>query len=263
MTSAKAAAEAAESAHDDLIEELTLAQSHRAELMENLANLPTVYDAELLETLPTEILQAIFVDVINCYPIALPFSKAEYNRGRAEAPFRLAAVCRRWRAVALHMSELWTYIAMPPGNNSIGSRLNLPLFQCLIDRSQPRPLDIVFPFADAIEAMLSWHHVMTPVIAAFPRWGRARIDLPARRPAHEYAFLQRDAPVLEELYIDWASYMGDWSVAPITLSASRSLRALHAPASLIAPQSFLPGVSWLGIVLDGAAGPSGNCVTAM
>jgi len=36
-----------------------------------------------------------------------------YSPARMHAPFLLAAVCRNWRALALGLPELWTYIAVP------------------------------------------------------------------------------------------------------------------------------------------------------
>jgi len=74
---------------------------------------------EFFVTAPEDILVLIFEEVKaihegwNCGFML-------YDQGRSRAPFRLAAVCRRWRRVAISTSILWTYIAVhKPGSVSL------------------------------------------------------------------------------------------------------------------------------------------------
>jgi len=96
-----------------------------------------------------------------------------YNQGRSRAPFRLAAVCRRWRRVAISTSILWTYIAVhKPGSAVALSRISL-----LASRSRQAPVDIVLPFLHTKPASFNeadnvsnWNNLMKIVAGMSYRW---------------------------------------------------------------------------------------------
>ena len=70
---------------------------------------------------------------------------------RALVPFRLGAVCRRWREITVTESTLWNYIAVPTLDNiTYGSRAArlLEYIQLALIRSRSVPIDIVFGFLE-------------------------------------------------------------------------------------------------------------------
>ncbi|EJD51028.1 hypothetical protein AURDEDRAFT_160170 [Auricularia subglabra TFB-10046 SS5] len=242
MAAARAAAEAAERVYASLQTQLRRADECRKSILGQISSL-------LLESLPVELLQTVFVHVLASHGPAFPacLARTEYRVFRARAPFVLSAVCRHWRAVALRTAELWTYIALP----SCASAPPARLLDCLLARSGSRPLDVFLSFS-LFRGRPLWP-LVRPVLAAFPRWRRARVVLPTRMAEHEYALLGQSSTVLEELYISWNHHwkdsLADWTPSPM-LSGLQNLRLLHAPVSCLAPQCSLALLSTFELVVD-------------
>ena len=65
-----------------------------------------------------------------------------YDHHAAQVPFTLAAVCQRWRGLALATPTLWTYFGFPPAESMDGR--DLMRFELLRDRAGAAPIDVVF-----------------------------------------------------------------------------------------------------------------------
>ena len=65
-----------------------------------------------------------------------------YEHSAAKAPFAVAAVCRRWRELALSTSTLWTYFGFPPADEM--DRRHQQRAELLRLRAGNAPIDVVF-----------------------------------------------------------------------------------------------------------------------
>ncbi|KZW02360.1 hypothetical protein EXIGLDRAFT_734500 [Exidia glandulosa HHB12029] len=104
--------------------------------------------------MPADVLRAIFLAVH-----ALPDKKwltpdhAMHNKARARRPFRLSAVCRQWRKVALDTSALWTYISpndkFPDVHGDLRA-VDVALIRTLLRRSKRALLDVVVIWSNIV-----------------------------------------------------------------------------------------------------------------
>lgn len=137
------------------------------------------HDKVTIEHLPVEILEYIFVLAGERVPSDTPDTiRTLYSTG---LPMELiiSAVSRRWRAIALKHSKLWS-------NIKLSSRTTPVALQLYLDRSRSRLLnvEIVFTASTGVTATarptLDWtlHTLMRVVCQALPRWGQLRISTP-------------------------------------------------------------------------------------
>ncbi|EJD52303.1 hypothetical protein AURDEDRAFT_181796 [Auricularia subglabra TFB-10046 SS5] len=115
-TAALDAFEVARRAKDDLEEELASLRARFAGVQKEVLKLRKAFRRDFMDSFPAELLRDIFQEV-TALPASLRSSVQNspcFDKMLAIAPFRLAAVCKRWRRIALHHPQLWTYIASPP-----------------------------------------------------------------------------------------------------------------------------------------------------
>jgi len=115
--------------------------------------------AQSLLTLPDELLAEIF-----SYRCAGPddyndMQVLQTNRERARAPFIVAAVCRRWRDVALGHAVLWHYLPIPVVKRSANwdsascARMG-HYVRLVLDRSREHPIDVIFCYLRGSHGMV-------------------------------------------------------------------------------------------------------------
>ncbi|EJD51080.1 hypothetical protein AURDEDRAFT_160223 [Auricularia subglabra TFB-10046 SS5] len=112
-----------------------------------------------LRELPDELLRVVFSAVVA--EMRSEFSWDDWDRHMsAEVPFQpfdLAAVCHRWREIALDMSALWSVISFRLYDpDSIPSTLDCVML--MLERSGAAPLDIILGWQD-----FYWPHI-TPEV---------------------------------------------------------------------------------------------------
>jgi len=119
---------------------------------------------EFFNIVSSEVLLHIFEEVI---PNRMDWRMSDFyfDKNVARAPFRLAAVCKRWRRLAISTSTLWTYLTLPALRNL--TQAHVKRVSCLVSRSEPAPVDVIArwqwsestettaPHANAISRLIS------------------------------------------------------------------------------------------------------------
>ncbi|KAH7097026.1 hypothetical protein BKA62DRAFT_717874 [Auriculariales sp. MPI-PUGE-AT-0066] len=133
-------------------------------------------------SLPFELLQVVFghVTVLDDTPWDENHPKRASKAGADLyvlcAPFWLAAICKEWRAIALHTPTIWTYINVSfPVTQGDVSRIS-----CNLERSAVLPLDIVFDCDDEAEADETHRLIFKELLQHASRWRRCRFVLPVQ-----------------------------------------------------------------------------------
>ena len=67
----------------------------------------------MVDRVDGDILRLVFEETVRYEVDDERWPVADYDATLATAAFTLAAVCRRWRAIALEAAVLWTYFAFP------------------------------------------------------------------------------------------------------------------------------------------------------
>lgn len=132
-----------------------------------------------VEDLPVEILEHIFVLASECGPLgARDITQTSLSTVHPMETI-VSAVSRRWRAIALNCSRLWTNIRLsfctPPS-----------MLQLSLDRSRSRPLsvEIVLTMSSGTTTTTrpiseeTLRTLMGVVLQALPRWGQLRVSTP-------------------------------------------------------------------------------------
>ena len=130
----------------------------------------------IAELCDEEVLQQIFLIVVGDYHIYFRYDAA---------PWTLAAVCRRWRAVALSTPSLWTQFGMGSGHECqlqagvcISSQPAI-LRCCLqLERSQALPIDVLCKFNDNTCAKF----MLRALAKHAHRWRSLRYDIHSTFP---------------------------------------------------------------------------------
>ncbi|KZV78560.1 hypothetical protein EXIGLDRAFT_737355 [Exidia glandulosa HHB12029] len=117
----------------------------RAVLDTGLTAVRALYRRSLwMEAVPNDILRMIFVARVEMYDECWPaIGQGEYNEERDHGPFALAAVCSRWRTLALATPCLWSYLGAEAGDNADLRAVDLAKFKLLLRRSESAPLDLL------------------------------------------------------------------------------------------------------------------------
>ncbi|KAL0577142.1 hypothetical protein V5O48_004856 [Marasmius crinis-equi] len=100
--------------------------------------------------LPTELLVPIFAEAssigsrtdISSKNLCLYDVSTGDSRPLLPAPLNLVAVCRRWRAIALEMPELWTSFSISLDSKLLSAPTTLERLRCYIERSGERGMTI-------------------------------------------------------------------------------------------------------------------------
>ncbi|KAJ7433679.1 hypothetical protein B0H11DRAFT_2259182 [Mycena galericulata] len=104
--------------------------------------------------LPTDILVEIFNWTVP--------DEAARKRPTARSPWLLGRVCSRWRALSLHLPELWT---------TIDRNIPLAMVKAHLDRSHPHPLTVELGYSDSGSVEL--------LVQYAARWESADVEMRA------------------------------------------------------------------------------------
>lgn len=190
-------------------------------------------DPDTINGLPVELLDAVFVALVNePDPLWPNIEDAEYNESRALLPYRLSAVCRHWRRVALANSALWTYVACFVRSLEDPRLFLSPHLALQLERSRSLPIDVCLDFHIYLDHhdpfIPCWEDVLSLVIDHAWRWRRVTIRLTFAPSTFEQLMSPKDTPLLEELRLHGhssSSTMIDLS----WISQAPSLRKLCMP----------------------------------
>ncbi|EJD41975.1 hypothetical protein AURDEDRAFT_153031 [Auricularia subglabra TFB-10046 SS5] len=137
---------------------------------------------QFLKTFPEDLLRCVFEAVAD-----LPDDNwqavgyGSYNAVRSAAPFTLAAVCSRWRRVALHCPRLWGYVSLPDPESGEFLDAHASRIDLLIARSSPCPLDILIgqPWGNCVAtAEVHLRYCVEKLSWCSSRWRRVELYLP-------------------------------------------------------------------------------------
>ncbi|EJD41126.1 hypothetical protein AURDEDRAFT_127217 [Auricularia subglabra TFB-10046 SS5] len=161
----------------------------------------------VFQTFPDELLRAIFLDVVRDlwtrYEWLADPGERFYSAPLAKAPFALAAVCSRWRNLALRVPHLWTYISVPAMDGIVRDAYQ-DFVSLLLARSKPVSLDIVLPWSQNIS--VAWElggltceaYILEFLAAESHRWRSFELQVAERALTHISMSLFRNlTPALE------------------------------------------------------------------
>lgn len=136
-------------ARDDLLAQQTALEEDHQRLLVSLAAVPPW----VLEAVPGDVLREIFTNVVAQSGSWAADSTWIDCKPRMRAPFHLAAICKRWRAVAVDAPPLWSFVCPPMLSETArhGRKLTEAARECvrlLLQRSKSSPLDVVYIATD-------------------------------------------------------------------------------------------------------------------
>ncbi|KZV96376.1 hypothetical protein EXIGLDRAFT_733302 [Exidia glandulosa HHB12029] len=213
--------------------EVRLLEQRQSAATEQLARSRAASLRIAASNLPDDVLRCIFT----CCA-ALPDAQwtqlghGSFNRERTTLPFSLAAVCTRWRRVALDYGGLWTYISLPSIFASEGAARRRSChhgrIERLLSRSQLFPLDVLLnlgvvdfnspnesKWIRSIFASISYHS---------DRWRRVEIDFPHACGRDIAGAFKGPLPMLKQLLL-----LGPYSEAWVNMDDENSYFLPHAP----------------------------------
>lgn len=142
----KDALDAAKATYDEVDAELRVARAQRDAFRQGVLDRRKASLARHVPNLPAEVLANCFEQF--CWagdPFEMSFGlEAHPSTDLARAPFTVAAVCRRWRAIALATSALWCYVGLPelPASGSAAAAASIAYVLTVLERSGSFPLAI-------------------------------------------------------------------------------------------------------------------------
>jgi len=160
---------------------------------------------EFFDTIPDDVLLLIFEEVVSASE-GWGEEGMHFDKDLAQAPFRLAAVCQRWRHLAVSYPILWTYLALPEYDDL--NQAHVERIENLLCRSQQAPIDV---FADwdcheLIDTVGPYAEAITRLIGSLGHrlrlfsWSSLNVSTDAA-----FEGLRGPTPHLTQLYIDPAS----------------------------------------------------------
>ncbi|EJD39271.1 hypothetical protein AURDEDRAFT_171659 [Auricularia subglabra TFB-10046 SS5] len=176
----------------------------------------------VLHSFPTELLVTIFEELCTARSNVYAGFRciAPYDILRAEAPFVLASVCRRWRQLALNTPWLWTYVGLGPYSSDAQWRCVRQYFDLCFTRSRDEPLEICLDLADAPDSRWFAMSGMLGILGAMSaRWRIMLCGLPGAMimdhsfPAELERLFLGETPLLEEIVacIDDHAVVNPWN----------------------------------------------------
>ncbi|KZV92608.1 hypothetical protein EXIGLDRAFT_718167, partial [Exidia glandulosa HHB12029] len=118
--------------------------SHQGEVISRITEIRREFDPQAIASLPNELLRAVFFTLASilddeCRYRATTWLR-HYNEERALMPFRVSAVSRRWRQLALDSPSLWgSYLAF---GSSTRFKSAKHYAETVITYSKSSPLDV-------------------------------------------------------------------------------------------------------------------------
>ncbi|KZV82182.1 hypothetical protein EXIGLDRAFT_730115 [Exidia glandulosa HHB12029] len=160
-------------------------------------------------TFPVELLCAVFQAFVGEATSLWDgwYTKCDIDKQRRTAPFILAAVCRRWRAVTLATPSLWYYIALPPPTSVLDCHTSMYYVDTVLARSRTSPLEIAVDWEHLTDAQWTelrddTQPLLRRVADAASRWRIVFVLLPNLAATRENLDdFRRVMPMLEELVV--------------------------------------------------------------
>ncbi|KZV96377.1 hypothetical protein EXIGLDRAFT_733303 [Exidia glandulosa HHB12029] len=184
--------------------EVYLLEQRQSTAVEQLARSRSASLRIVVSNLPDDVVRCIFTCCAEL-PDAR-WTAGLFNRERATLPFSVAAVCTRWRRVALDYGGLWTYMSLPDTCPEKSKRdCHHGRIKQLLSRSQTSPLDVLldlseFDLTSANDTFDVWMiKVFTSMCHHADRWRRVNIVFPSARTRDIAAVFKGPLPKLTEL----------------------------------------------------------------
>jgi len=131
----------ARAAVQDIDVQLDILQQRRNTASTACDDLLAEFSRDFFVTVPEELLILIFDHVATIYD-TWECAHMMYQHERALMPFRLAAVCWRWRTAAIATSGLWTYLGVDMATHDTDAEV--ARIELLKDRSGVAGVDVIF-----------------------------------------------------------------------------------------------------------------------
>ncbi|KZV96948.1 hypothetical protein EXIGLDRAFT_732021 [Exidia glandulosa HHB12029] len=209
-------------------------KKRRAVLDTGLTAVRALYRRSLwMEAVPNDILRMIFVARVEMYDRYWPaIGEGEYNEARDRGPFTLAAVCSRWRNLALATPCLWSYLGVHPehaGDDGDLRAVDLAKFKLLLRRSESAALDVLLLRKRENAARTrNLGRVLSLLLKHSTRLRRVELDLPLgaeREPLMD--LFKSPTTALTELCIVTHDDAWDDDVCELYFPVAPKLRALE------------------------------------
>lgn len=193
--------------------ELEQLERRQASLESSLGEARAAYQRTLWSgALSLDVMSCIFDELCNGDDaLWTTFGCGSYNVQRARSPFALAAVCSRWRKLALSTSTLWTYIG---GRHECVSGADVKHVRLLLLRSKSAPLDVLLRWSHCKATTYLEH--MQAILSAIDsaRIRRFELWLPAEVPREPTMdIFKAPTPLLTHLCIIGSS-SNNWQSSP-------------------------------------------------
>jgi len=189
----------------ELEHQLDVAQQRHDVASTSCDKLLALFLHEFFVAIPDDILVLIFQEVIATYE-HWECGFMMYELERSCAPFRLAAVCRRWWRVAITTSVLWIYIAI---NDQRPMASALSRTHLLASRSRQAPVDIVLSSSFSHQAQYveiddadAQNNLLEIVVGMSHRWHRVEWTSYSAADYSGFEALRGPTPLLVTLYIE-------------------------------------------------------------
>ncbi|KZW00911.1 hypothetical protein EXIGLDRAFT_719984, partial [Exidia glandulosa HHB12029] len=140
---------------NDAAAELNQARAKLLVSQDEVSGLRRSYRRDAMQRMPVDILRWIFSEAV-ALPVATRHAvqaDACWLLDCAQMPFTLAAVCAKWRSIALLHPAIWTYVSIPPPAPAGGlvHLLHTLRIDLVLLRSASAPLDIMINLFHARE----------------------------------------------------------------------------------------------------------------
>ncbi|KZW01649.1 hypothetical protein EXIGLDRAFT_829867 [Exidia glandulosa HHB12029] len=134
---------------DAIDKDIAQSRARGAELLSSVYNVRSSLQRQQIDTLPLELLREIFL-ILAMEPDDLwtEIGCGQCNRARSRLPFDLAAVCVRWRQLALAIPPLWSYIGVPAPSLMPRGIYYAHWTRTVLRRSKGSSLDILLTWKD-------------------------------------------------------------------------------------------------------------------
>ncbi|KZV92627.1 hypothetical protein EXIGLDRAFT_836324 [Exidia glandulosa HHB12029] len=213
LSNARLALARAQHVVDSVAQDLEAVESRTAESRRRMEDLRTQLSPDVMATIPDELLRMIFFALSSIMADDLRCDNGDgvgyYDQERAALPFRVSAVCRRWRAVAMDAPSLWgSYLALHSDLESDKQcRAAEEYLHCVLSRSLSAPLDIAVMWDDIDDETWS---ALSPTLRRIwgaiglhaKRWRIVDIYLPEPAVSPEcLEIFRRTTPLLEHLAV--------------------------------------------------------------
>ncbi|EJD40343.1 hypothetical protein AURDEDRAFT_153567 [Auricularia subglabra TFB-10046 SS5] len=259
LQEATLALEAAQAVVDALRNEREDVDKQHEALASTFATLPPAFDPQIIQRLPTELLRAIFHEVVSRPDRPEWPSSICVDDERTEAPYICASVCRRWRAVATSMPSLWSYIAVDRLDSGLPAKslFYTERVRQQLDRSKSHPLDIVLEWLDGYPWSLEpqYPRIVAALVCHIARWRRCDFGLPYGITLKQVECLRTPAPLLERFCIASADEdeMLPFSASgtvPTYLPGSPLLRQFSSATIFLTPRKPMLRLTHLDVTMQ-------------